>query len=99
MTHPLTLQTILSPNPTLLTSELGADEIVMLNLDKGSYFGLEEVGKTIWDALKRPRSVAELCDVVLEQYSEVDRPTVEADLLIFLGELLEADLVTIHAQP
>lgn len=96
MTQTITLQTIITPREALLASELSARELVMMNLDKGAYYGLEAVGKTIWDALDQPRTVNELCDVVLATYSDVDRPTVEADMFVFLDELLKEELVAIN---
>lgn len=96
MTQPITLQTIVATREALLASELSANEMVMMNLDKGAYYGLEAVGKTIWDALAQPRTVDDLCDVVLATYSDVDRPTVEADLFAFLGELLDEELIAIE---
>jgi len=95
MTQTLSLQTIIAPRHELLASELSATELVMMNIDKGFYYGLEEVGKTIWDALDQPRSVAELCDIVLATYDDVDRQTVESDMFAFLGELLEEELVDV----
>lgn len=99
MTQPLSLQTIITPRQELLASELSRTELVMMNIDKGFYYGLEEVGKTIWDALDQPRSVAELCDIVLATYDDVDRQTVESDMFAFVGELLVEELVDVQGEP
>lgn len=69
--------------------------MVMMHIDKGLYYGLEDVGKTIWDSLIEPRSVNELCDVVVQRYSDATRDVVEPDVVTFLGELLEEELIVV----
>ena len=42
-----------------------ADEVVILNHDKGVYYGLGEVGAAIWSALESgPKSFDELCELI-----------------------------------
>lgn len=96
MTETFTLQTIVSARDDVLASGLSETEMVMMNIDKGFYYGLEEVGKTIWDAMAEPQSVDTLCDAVLSNYDEVDRETVEADIFAFLGQLSREELVLVH---
>ena len=43
---------------TLLATELNDSEVVMLDVDRGEYFGCEGVSKTIWDALEHPKTIA-----------------------------------------
>ncbi len=70
-----------------------ADEVVILNHDKGVYYGLGEVGAAIWSALESgPKSFDELCELVTAQY-EVDRKTCEADISALLDELMQEKLV------
>ena len=97
MTQELSLQTIVSATQEeLLATELSETEMVMLNMDKGLYYGMEDVAKTIWRALAEPRSVDDLCQVVLAKYSGADREMVEPDILAFLGELLNDELIHVH---
>jgi hypothetical protein len=44
----------------LMASDLSATETVMMDIDQGLYFGLENVAKDIWDYLASPRTLAEL---------------------------------------
>lgn len=72
-----------------------ADEVVILNHDKGVYYGLGEVGAAIWSALESgPKSFDELCELVTTEY-EVDPETCEADISALLNELMEEELVEI----
>lgn len=70
-----------------------ADEVVVLNHDKGVYYGLSEVGTTVWSALEDgPKSFDALCDLIESEY-EVDRVTCKADLSALLHDLLYEKLV------
>ena len=64
----------------------------MLNLKSGLYFGLDEVGAWIWQALKEPRPAVELCQAVRDRF-EVDETQCQAQVLEFLTELEKAGLV------
>ena len=96
MTDTLSLQTIVSAREDVLASGLSETEMVMMNIDKGFYYGLEEVAKTIWDALDEPKSVDAICDVVIDSYDDVDRATVEPDVLAFVGQLVREELIQVH---
>ncbi len=79
-------------SPTQVASKV-ADEVVVLNHDEGVYYGLSEVGATVWGALEDgPKSFDALCDLVESEY-EVDRATCEADLSALLADLLHEKLV------
>lgn len=70
-----------------------ADEVVILNHDKGVYYGLGEVGAAVWSALESgPKSFDDLCKLVTAEY-EVDRETCESDISALLNELMQEKLV------
>lgn len=70
-----------------------ADEVVILNHEKGMYYGLSEVGALVWSALENgPKSFEELCELVMTEY-EIDRASCEKDILALLGDLLKEKLV------
>jgi len=67
-------------------------EAVILHMDEGIYFGLNEVGTHVWGLLREgPRSLAELCDAVTEEF-EVEPERAEADLVALLSELEQQGL-------
>ena len=99
-THPpLTLETVLSRHTEIIDSALSETEVVMLNMDKGNYYGVEDVAKFIWDALVDPLSISALCDRIMAYYVEVERAACEQDALDFVGQLLTEDLVYVHTNP
>ena len=68
------------------------DEVAILNLKSTLYFGLDEVGAYIWQALVEPRAVSELCKAVLDRF-DVDEARCRTDVLEFLTELDQAGLI------
>jgi len=96
-TPPLTLATVLSRQDEIIVSDLSKTEAVMLNMDRGFYYGVEDVAKFIWDALAQPVAVAEICDRVMAYFVDVERTTCEEDTLAYAQELLEEGLVHVHS--
>ncbi|MBW7886495.1 MAG: hypothetical protein H3C34_28485, partial [Caldilineaceae bacterium] len=45
MTGTLTVESIVSARDDLLSTDLSPDETVMINVDRGTYYGMEEVAK------------------------------------------------------
>lgn len=69
-------------------------ESVILNLDSESYFGLDEVGTRMWQAVNEADSIQAAFDTLAEEY-EVDAATLREDLSELLGTLLDRGLVEI----
>lgn len=76
-------------------SALLGDEVVILQVDDGVYYGLGAVGRTVWDLLRQPRSVREMRDLLLDEY-EVEPARCEHDLLALLHELAARRLIEIR---
>ena len=62
------------------------DELVMMRLESNGYFGLDAIGRRIWELLDEPRTVGEICSTLLDEY-DVQPAACEADVLRFLNEL------------
>ena len=73
-------------------ARLVGEEIVILDLAAGTYFGLDPVGARIWQLMGEGRTLAEICATMLEEY-EVEREQLEVDVLRLAAELLERGLV------
>ena len=70
------------------------DELVMMSIANGEYYGLDSVGARIWDAIVTPKSFKELVDVLKEEY-EVSEEQCKADTLEFLEAMEEKKLIII----
>lgn len=66
----------------------------MLDPRQSTYFGLDAIGRRIWALLERPLSVDELCRT-LESEFDVTAADCRADVLAFLEQLDQADLLEI----
>ncbi len=69
-------------------------ETVVLNLETGTYHGLNPTAGKMLDALDEAASVAEAAGVIAREYG-TDLATVQADLIVLCQELLERRLVEI----
>ncbi len=74
-----------------VSSRLG-DEVAILELDQGVYFGLNNTGAFLWNLMQEPVRVNEMHAALVEEF-EVDVDTAEKDLLRVLGELRDAGLI------
>lgn len=68
------------------------DEVVILGLKDGVYYGLNPVGSFIWKLIQKPISVKEIKEAILKEY-DVDEETCENDLQELLGDLLDKGLI------
>ena len=71
-----------------------AGEAAILELKSGTYFGLDEVGATVWNLIARPRRVIEIRDALLSQY-DVEAERCGRELIELLGALHETGLIQI----
>jgi hypothetical protein len=78
-----------------VSSEL-ADEVVILNLTSGKYYGLNTVGASIWNLIQQPKTIAEIRMALLEEY-DVTPEECERDLQSLLQELAENKLIEIKS--
>jgi hypothetical protein len=87
-----------SDSTVVITSnQVGADlgeEIILLHLENGEYFGLDDVGARIWRLMERPTALREIERILLEEYDiEPDRCHEEVSQL--LSDLIENGLVEV----
>jgi hypothetical protein len=73
-----------------------ADDVVILNLKDGIYYGLNSVGGRIWSLIQESRTVDQIRDAILEEY-EIDPDSCERDLQVLLRDLAARELVRIEA--
>lgn len=90
----ITLDTVIARRADLMSAELSNTEVVMLNVQRGAYYGMDETAQAIWSHLDQPRSIAALCAYLLTQF-EVDRETCEREVLAFVNEMLKDELVQV----
>lgn len=69
-------------------------EMVMMDVERGVYVGLDAIGTDIWKRLEAPAMAAELASILSEEY-DADPATIERDVLALLSSLTEQGLVEV----
>ena len=78
----------------VLFTELG-DSIVMMDLESGDYYELDDIGSVIWRRIETPTAIADLCEELTREYA-VDRETCREHVAAFLGDLIDRKVATIQ---
>ena len=72
-------------------------ESVLLNVRTGKYFGLDDVGTQMWQALTAASSLQSAHARLLHQY-DVEEGQLRQDLLEFVTKLVDNGLVEVHGE-
>jgi hypothetical protein len=71
-------------------------ETVILELEHGTYYGLDPVGSRIWVLIQEPSVVSDVCETIVSEY-DVEPERCAADTVRLLQHLREAGLVEVVA--
>ena len=89
----ITPDTFISQVEEIVASDIDG-ETVMMSIENGKYYGLDDIGSRIWQLIEKPVKVADLIDTLLERF-DVARETCERDVLKFLNELNEDKILAV----
>jgi hypothetical protein len=70
------------------------EEAILINLQTGSYYTLNDTGTMFWQLLDGQRTIADCVRQIAQQY-EVESEVVEADLLELAAELKAEGLILV----
>ncbi len=79
---------------TKVIAQKAKDLLVLLDLDTGEYYNLDEVGTRIWELCDGARTVSEIARRISEEF-EAAAEAVEPDVVKFLEELAQDKLVNL----
>ena len=82
-------------NEDLMVADLDG-EMVLLNTQSGTYFGLNEVGSRIWELASEPKMIKDILHTLVDEYS-VDQTQLEGDVLHFINSLSQRSLIHVVA--
>ena len=85
------LDTRLTIPPHVLSRRVG-DETVLLDLESGIYFGLDGVGKRIWETICEGKSLSEAVSFIVNEY-DVGKEQAADDVITFAADLVERGLL------
>ena len=99
MTFPqiLNLDCIVQRDPDVIAAEADQD-LVMVSIAKGLYYGGSDVAREIWEAIERPKKIADLIDDLVGTYN-IDRTTCKEETLSFLEDLRTEGLLKVSDGP
>lgn len=69
-------------------------ETVLMNIEHGNYYGMDEVLSRIWALIEKPTLVSDLCKQVIQEY-DVKQDVCEKEVLEVLNELEKEKLVEV----
>ena len=82
----LTLQTTLSRNPEIIASEID-DEIVMMSIEAGNYYGLNAIGSALWNQLEQQDTIENIINLLVQKF-DVDIDQCKNDTLSFIEDMV-----------
>jgi hypothetical protein len=90
----LTLNSIVQRDPEVIAAEADLD-LVMVSIATGSYYGLSDVAREIWDAIEQPKRISDLVNDLTARY-QIDSVSCEEQTLSFLNALLNEGLLRVE---
>lgn len=90
-------QTQISRNPSIISSRMD-DEVVMMSIEKGNYYGLNPVAAEIWEMLTKTLTVRQICDRLMEEF-EVTEEQCFREVTTYLGKLSAEGLIVVENLP
>lgn len=79
-------------NSPTVVCDVVDEEVVLVNLESGDYYSIEQVGATIWQYLHQGRSVGEVITAVSDHYL-TDTDEIEKNVHALIDQLLNEGLV------
>jgi hypothetical protein len=87
-------QSIVTAASHQVSGVLPDGDVAILNLRDGVYYGLNPIGGRIWSLIQEPRSVAEVMDILLQEY-EVEPEQCTREVTALLQGLLTRGLIEV----
>jgi hypothetical protein len=84
-------------NSDVISAEADQD-LVMVSIENGLYYGVSDVAREIWEAIENPKKISDLIDELTTSYN-IDGASCEEQVLSFLEELHAERLVQVRDDP
>ncbi len=85
---------VISRSADQVSCELEGEHVI-LQLRSGTYYGLKDVGRRIWELLETPRTFSQIRKILEEEYAVSEQQCCE-ELSTFFQELAAQGLVEIQ---
>lgn len=87
------LDSVVHRNESSLSAEID-NEMVIMSINQGNYYGLDTIGADIWRRLEKQVQVSELCDALTKEY-DADANTIQRDVIALLQRLAAEGLLEV----
>lgn len=68
------------------------EEMVMMDIEQGKYFSLNQTATVIWELLEKPMTVEEMCNTLIVDY-DVEASRCKIEVKEYLDEMLSLGLI------
>lgn len=82
----LSLNSTICRSKELLSTQID-DEMVLMSIERGNYYGLDAIATDIWQRLEQPLAVVDLCAALAKEY-DADTETINRDVLALLEQFV-----------
>ena len=89
----ISLDARISPSPDVVGRAVGG-ELVLLDLESATYFGLNQVGSRVWTLVGELGSLRKVCEAIEREYA-VSQDQIERDVLSLARELRDKGLLVV----
>jgi hypothetical protein len=90
----LTLNSIIQRDSDVIAAEADQD-LIMVSIASGCYYGLSDVAREIWDAIEQPKRISDLVADLSSSY-QIDSFSCEQETLAFLEALRAEGLLRVE---
>lgn len=85
--------TIVQRNEEIVQAKIDG-QTVMMSIENGDYYGLEDTSNRIWELLESPKTIATLCHQLTQEF-EVSDEQCFTDVVNFVKQMNEHDIVSL----
>jgi len=78
-------------DPEILATPMD-NEIVMMSVENGEYYGLNPVASRIWRLFEEPQTMSQLVETLLDEFN-IDRERCQAETEKFVQQLVDKKLI------
>ena len=89
----ITLESVVSSVPNVLSSDIDGETMIM-SIENGNYYGLDDIASVIWKMMASPVRIAEIVEELLPRF-EVEREKCERDVLHLIAGLAQQSIVRV----
>lgn len=88
----LDLDTRVRPNKEAVAAKVLDGEAIMINLAKGTYYSLDEVGTLVWELIEREHTLGHITEVITRRF-QVSPEAAGTDVQRLVEEMLDEGIV------